>query len=229
MINQAFSFASRKRKTLVIGFIGASLAVISSTHLPVQANDRTAGSLSLNNNSTQASSHAASADILAAKMAQSTTKFTINASREMVWSVLTDFPSYPHIFRRLESCRITKQEGDLVWTESNLKPHVFVRTQRQLTVNDLSQKPNALQWKVINGNFKAVIGRWELSPAGRGDRCTVTYTLAVDPGPVMPKCFAAFALRNLQREIMSSLKDWVETTAVSSRTSLVPRPNSGSL
>lgn len=151
------------------------------------------------------------------KLAEAKSKVLINAPREVVWEVLTDFQDYPHIFRRLASCRITKQEGDLVWTESDLKPHVFVRTQRQHTINDLSHKPDVLNWKVIDGNFKTVIGKWELSPAGCGDRCSVVYTLSVDPGPIIPKFLISFALRNLQKEIANSLKEWAET--VSSRTS----------
>ncbi len=154
------------------------------------------------------------------KLAEARAKFVINAPREIVWQVLTNFPEYPNIFHRLESCKITKQEGDLVWTESDLKPHIFVRKQRQHTVNDLSHKPNVLDWKVVDGNFKTVIGKWELSPVGKGDRCTVTYTLSVDPGPIMPKFLISFALRNLQKEIAASLKEWVETYKVSSRTSL---------
>ncbi len=155
------------------------------------------------------------------KLAEVRTKFVINAPPETVWQVLTDFAEYPHMFRRLESCRVTKQEGHLVWTESDLKPHVFVRTQRQHTINDLSGKPSVLDWKVIDGNFKTVIGKWELSPIDKGNRCAVIYTLAVDTGPIIPKFLVSFALKNFQKEIGTALKQFVETTKVSSK----PQPS----
>lgn len=154
------------------------------------------------------------------KLPHARAKFVINAPVDTVWEVLTNFPEYPHIFQRIQSCRVTRQEGNLVWTESNLKPHLFVKTPRQHTVNDLSRKPRVLDWKVLDGNFKTVVGKWELSPAGKGDSCSVTYTLAVDPGPVVPKFLVSFTLHNLQKEITTALKEWVESTRLSNRGNL---------
>jgi ribosome-associated toxin RatA of RatAB toxin-antitoxin module len=177
--------------------------------------------LSLGGKSTSLGTKTASQKVFKAsdKLAEVRTKFVINAPPEIVWQVLTNFSEYPNMFRRLESCRITKQEGNLVWTESDLKPHVFVRTQRQHTINDLSGKPSVLDWQVIDGNFKTVIGKWELSPVDSGNRCAVIYTLAVDTGPIIPKFLVSFALRNFQKEIGTALKQFVETTRVSTTAS----------
>ncbi len=158
------------------------------------------------------------------KLAQAEARMVINAPAEVVWKALTDFPQYPQIFRRLQSCRIIKQQGNLVWTESDLKPHMFVRKPRQHTLNDLSGKPNVLDWRLIDGNFKTVLGKWRILPARSGERCEVVYSLSVDPGPFIPRFLVSFTLKNLQREIVASLKEWVESTQSGTPTSQRPNP-----
>ena len=145
------------------------------------------------------------------KSARAEACFVIKAPREVVWRALTDFPRYPHIFHRIKDCRVIKQEGDLIFIESELMPQMFVRTARNHTVNNLGGRPSVLDWKLLDGNFKDVRGKWELSPSSQGNCCQVTYILEVDPGPVIPSFLFSFALGLVQREIVSSLKDWVES------------------
>lgn len=145
------------------------------------------------------------------RWAQAVADFVIKAPPTRVWDLLTDFPQYPRIFDRLQSCRVVKREGDLIYTESRLKPHVFVRTQLNHTVNDLRGKPNTLDWELIDGNFRAVHGRWSLAPEEAGQRCRVIYTLEVDPGPVIPPFLVSFVLGFVQKEIVASLKEAAES------------------
>jgi len=147
------------------------------------------------------------------RYARAEARFAVNAPQDVVWGILTDFPKYPRIFHRVESCRVTRQQGDLVWIESELKPHLFIRTPRQHTVLDLKGKPGALDWKLLDGNFKEVEGHWQLEPDRSPDRCQVIYTLKVDPGPVIPAFLVSFVLRFVQKEIVGSVKQWAETTA----------------
>lgn len=223
--SKTYSALMRCNRFLVSLIVASALApgcqpagIASSPH-----QDKSNSKISLGGKSAAIESVTVSQKVVkgADKLAEVRTKFVINAPPETVWQVLTDFAQYPHMFRRLESCRVTKQEGNLVWTESDLKPHVFVRTQRQHTINDLSGKPSVLDWKVIDGNFKTVIGKWELSPIDKGNRCAVIYTLAVDTGPVIPKFLVSFALKNFQKEIGAALKQFVETTKLSSQ----PQPS----
>ena len=85
----------------------------------------------------------------------------------------------------------------------------------QQAVNDLGGKPNVLNWKLIDGNFKSVKGKWELSTTPGASKCAIIYTLIVDPGPIVPKFLVSFVLHNLQKEIILALQEWLETTKVS--------------
>jgi ribosome-associated toxin RatA of RatAB toxin-antitoxin module len=134
----------------------------------------------------------------------------IGAPADVVWQVLTSFSSYPVVFKRIKSCRITKREGDLVFTETYLKPHLFLNQPCQHAVNDLTGAPHVLTWRALDGNFKAMGGKWELKPAKSGDGCIAKYTLEVDAGGCMPAPIVGIALRGMQREIVTSLKESAE-------------------
>jgi len=146
---------------------------------------------------------------------EGTLNCTINAPVEHVWTVLSDFSKYPQIFDRVKSVSITKREGDLVYIESRLKPHLLVGNEVQHTVNDLSGKPGSLKWQLLDGNFKHVDGVWEIKPAG-DHSCKVAYTLKVDPGPFVPAKMVSFLLHFVEREIVGSLKIYAEKTYTAS-------------
>jgi len=146
---------------------------------------------------------------------EDTLNATIDASAEHVWKVLADFSSYPRIFDRVKSVEITKRDGDLVYIESKLKPHMFVNNEVQHTVNDLSGKPGLLKWQLLDGNFKHIDGLWEIKPAGEHS-CKVSYTLKVDPGPFIPGKMVSFLLHFVEKEVVVSLKKYAEKTYTAS-------------
>ena len=142
-------------------------------------------------------------------MAESTMTATVKAPIVYTWQTLVDFDKYPEIFDRLESVNVSKREGNFVYIESHLKPHLFVKTEVQHTVNDLSGKPGLLKWELLDGNFKHVEGEWELKPKSP-DSTELTYRLSVDPGPVIPAGMVSFVLHFVQREIVSSFVQYTE-------------------
>jgi len=139
-------------------------------------------------------------------------KFEIDAPREQVWKALTDFPSYPEVFKRIRSCKVTKQEGNLVYTEAYLKPQMFLKQACQHTVNDLSGKPEHLTWRMLDGNFKSVSGHWQLKPIENDTRCQVVYTISVDAGPFIPKYLTGLLLKMMQKEAVASIKSRAENS-----------------
>jgi ribosome-associated toxin RatA of RatAB toxin-antitoxin module len=169
-----------------------------------------------------ANTTANSAGVKAQQLAQETEKskhvargivqVQINAPREAVWSVLTNFSNYPEVFERIQSCKVTKKDGDLVFTESLLKPHMFLNQPCQHAVNDLTQGPNVLTWRAIDGNFKSMGGKWELRPSGTDNKCTAVYTLEVDAGNCIPTPLVGMLMKGMQKEIVASVKKTAELT-----------------
>lgn len=139
------------------------------------------------------------------KCAISVMETSIDAPIDFVWQELTDFPSYPQLFPRIESCKVTKRTGNYVYTESNLKPQMFLQECRQRIVNDLNGKPHVLRWAMLEGNFESSQGRWELSADKNGRSCKVKYTLETTTEPV-PKAIAGFTLKFIQKDIVKTFK-----------------------
>jgi len=145
------------------------------------------------------------------KLARSTMSTVIKTPREFAWSVLIDFPNHPIIFHRLKSCRVAKRDGNLLYIEAYLKPGLFIYKERQYTVTDISGAPRLLTWHMLDGNLKSVHGRWDLEPTENGKFCQATYTLEVDPGPIIPAFLVSFALHEMQKEIITSFSKGCET------------------
>ena len=144
------------------------------------------------------------------KWAQSSIKFPVAAPQDVVWSVLIDFDRYPEIFKRIESCKVTKRDGDIVFTESYLKPQLFVRERLNHTSVNLSRKPDAFNWKLLDGNFKGAEGRWDMKPIDK-TKTEVTYTVAVDPGPVIPATLVSWVLHMVVKEVVDGVQNTCAT------------------
>ena len=142
-------------------------------------------------------------------LVSSTLKTVIKADDTTIWNNLIDFVSYPLIFKRIQSVEITKRDGDFVYVESRLKPHLFIKHPTQQMVNDLSAGPKILKWRMINGNFSYVAGQWEIEPRAN-NTCLVKYTLSVEPGPVIPDFLVNLVFHYVQQEIVSQFKHYVE-------------------
>jgi ribosome-associated toxin RatA of RatAB toxin-antitoxin module len=151
------------------------------------------------------------------KYSHSSSTVQIYAPRQVVWKVLTDFEKYPEIFKRIDTCHITKREHGLLFAESYLKPQMFVKKLCQHTVTDTSQGPNFLQWKMLDGNFSSVYGSWTLSDSQdkKGKPvCSATYELEADPGPIIPSAMVSFLLHQIEHEVVTSFKKACEKNSV---------------
>ncbi len=144
------------------------------------------------------------------KMASAVMETTIKAPLPFVWDTLTDFSLYPKIFPRIASCKVTKRTGNYVYTESYLKPSLFIRQLKQVIVNDLNGKPHVLRWGMLEGNFDSSQGCWELTPEKDGKSCHVKYTLESTTDPI-PRAIAGFTLKFVQKDIVKTFKHGTES------------------
>lgn len=163
------------------------------------------------------------------KYAHASSTVFIKAPKDDVWKVLIDFEHYPNIFKRIDTCHITKREHGLLFAETYLKPQMFVKTLVQHTVTDISQGPDYLQWKMLDGNFNSVVGSWTLKPAKDkegNDICEAKYTLEADPGPIIPAPLVSLLLHQVEHEVVTSFKKACEKENKSGDDRLFEKKNS---
>lgn len=145
------------------------------------------------------------------RLAESTLIFNVNAPADRVWDTLVDFDAYPSIFKRIKTCTITKRDGDAAYVETYLKPQMFVKQSCQHTVNYLRSKPERLEWRQLDGNFKHVEGSWDIQPIQASSTSRVTYNIKVDAGQFVPSPLVSFLLKFVQKEVAKELKSYIET------------------
>jgi ribosome-associated toxin RatA of RatAB toxin-antitoxin module len=142
-------------------------------------------------------------------LAESTMTMTVKAPIDLIWNALVNFEKYPEIFDRISSVNVTKRDDNKIYVESHLKPQLFVKTEIQHTINDVSGKPEVLRWHQMDGNFKDVHGEWYLKPLS-ATSTQVKYHLAADPGPVIPAPLVSFVLHCIQKEIVAALAKYTQ-------------------
>lgn len=143
------------------------------------------------------------------KLARCAQTIVIDAPQDVVFQTLENFDSYPLMFKRIISCQVTKRDANLVYIETCLKPQLFVKQQVQHTVNDMSAKPNRLNWYQLDGNFNYIEGCWNIKPLS-GTRSELTYSIGVDAGPVIPAGIVTWILKGVQKEIVAQVKSFTE-------------------
>ena len=148
-------------------------------------------------------------DLSSKHIIATTMQTNFKANTAQIWQALIDFTKYPLFFKRIKTVSITKRDGSFVYTESGLQPQIFVKCPIQHVVNDLSAAPKSLTWRMIDGNFKYLKGKWELLQQSPG-LCSVKYTIYVDVGPVIPPLLVNFVVHHIQEEIVDQLKRYVE-------------------
>ncbi len=139
------------------------------------------------------------------KWAHSSVTFVVSAPQDVVWDTLVDFEHYPNIFKRIETCKVTKHENDIVYTESYLKPQMFVSKRCNHTWINLAQKPHSLNWKLLDGNFKGAEGNWDFQNLDK-NKTQVTYTLFADPGPIIPATLVSWLLHSVVKDVVDSVR-----------------------
>jgi ribosome-associated toxin RatA of RatAB toxin-antitoxin module len=108
---------------------------------------------------------------------------------ERCWGLVADIEHAPRWQRRVERVDVLERDerGRPLICEVVTDAKV---TRLNLRVRMSYEEPLAVRWSLVEPNdLEALDGSWELEPLA-GDRTRVTYSLAVDPGPI-----GAFAAR----------------------------------
>jgi len=134
--------------------------------------------------------------------------FNIEAPREQVFSVFTDYPGYKAWIPGCESCTITATNG------SNTDTEIVVNSMKKMTLG-LRFEPvptQLLNFRMITGkDIKAYNGAYRLMDAADGVGTVVIAELEIDAGPMAPKFLVDRMVKKTLDETGASLRKYVKS------------------
>jgi carbon monoxide dehydrogenase subunit G len=137
----------------------------------------------------------------------------IAAPLKHVWKRVADIEGSPAWQDGLLEVRVHERDGEGRATVCESRSDAKLRTVTSV-VRLAYDAPTRLTWTQERGDLKSIEGSWELEDLGRG-RTRATYSLSVDPGPVLGMVFRG-PLASVARAMLVSarpgeLKQLVET------------------
>src|SRR5262249_39141423 len=129
--------------------------------------------------------------------------FNIEAPRNHVFSVFTDFPSYKAWIPGCEASNVTSANGATTDTE------ITVNSMKKMTLalRFEAQPTQLLNFKLISAkDIKAYAGSYRLMDSADGQGTVVIAELEIDAGPMAPKFLVDPTFKQTLDETARSLK-----------------------
>jgi len=99
----------------------------------------------------------------------------VEAPREYVWDVITDYSKYPDWMPEVEEVTVVRDEGNSKDIKYELLFKISIITRRvKYTLRKFSKKPSRIEWELVEGDFDYAVGGWQLVPT-RGGEATMAY------------------------------------------------------
>lgn len=146
------------------------------------------------------------------RLRSNTLECTIGAPSDFVWSKLTNFEEHSQCFKRLKSTKVLRRDGNFVYLEVILKRQLFISKITQHTIAEVDNDNKVLRWRLLDGNFRAASGLWQLLASNDGKITSVRYTLSVNAHKILPPSLVSTALRVVQGEVLEAFKKYCESS-----------------
>ncbi len=106
----------------------------------------------------------------------------IDASPELVMSVITDFAAYPQFLPEMKNSKIIREDND----EWDVRFAVRVVRDFSYTLRLKKRGPLLLDWKLVEGTFKVNDGSWVLTAVDDGAKTDAVYSIDLQLGMFVP-------------------------------------------
>lgn len=128
---------------------------------------------------------------------------------EALFSVITDYESYPQFLSDMEAAKVISREGPVVEVEFTLNLIKRIRYTLRLT----EEPPNRVSWTLVDGMFKRNDGSWKLAEQPDG-RTKATYRIDVGVGVFLPGAIVHRLVGQTLPATLESFRDRAEAQAV---------------
>jgi ribosome-associated toxin RatA of RatAB toxin-antitoxin module len=110
--------------------------------------------------------------------------FQLDASREAIWDLLTDYDRYRETFERIHSLEVLSEDDQGARVRFKIKV-LFLSFDYTLQ-RDYVRPYELLTWRRTGGDFRQISGSWSILPGPDEDALTVIFESFVDVGYLVP-------------------------------------------
>jgi ribosome-associated toxin RatA of RatAB toxin-antitoxin module len=136
-------------------------------------------------------------------------KILIARPQEEVWNVVADPARLMSDEDKVKKARVISRSGNHQNVEFSVLMTHLLPTFNYVLQQDLSP-PNVLQFHRVSGAFKDIQGSWKLLPVENGKKTVLTYTLKLDPGPLVPRGMLLNAVKSDLPNMMRNAKSAID-------------------
>ena len=110
--------------------------------------------------------------------------FHLQASREAIWTLLTDYDRFKETFKGLRHIEIIEEDERGARVRYTIK--AWILTFAYTLQRDYVRPNELITWRRIGGDFRVISGAWMILPGPREDLHEIVYESYVDVGFLIP-------------------------------------------
>jgi ribosome-associated toxin RatA of RatAB toxin-antitoxin module len=139
-------------------------------------------------------------------------KILISKPPEKVWQVVSDPVTLMREERKVKKVKILSRTANKQNVEFSVLMTHLLPPFNYVLLQELSP-PNLLRLHRVSGSFRDIQGSWKLIPVDSGNKTILTYTLKLDPGPLIPRSMLLGAVKSDLPSMMRNAKRAIDKSA----------------
>ncbi|MEM6612830.1 MAG: SRPBCC family protein [Cyanobacteria bacterium P01_C01_bin.72] len=105
------------------------------------------------------------------------------------WEVLTDYDNFEQFLPNISASKIIESvENRVVFEQVNLVDLWLFQQEFIVQIEALKSKPNKVDFKIVDGELKKLVGRWQIEETSPG-KILISHAVEVEPGSDTEKPF----------------------------------------
>lgn len=124
---------------------------------------------------------------------------------EQVWTVVSDPVTLMESERKVKKVKVLSKQANKQNVEFSVLMTPLFPAFNYVLLQELSA-PYLLTFHRISGSFKDIQGSWRLIPFDNGTKTILSYTLKLDPGPLIPRGLLMTAVKSDLPNMMKNAK-----------------------